>query len=99
MAKRASTVARARAFLAAYRQTCNITASAKAAGISPRQHYRWLDQHPTYKAAFERSQVIAADYLESEAVKRASKGWEEPVFYQGEQCGRVRRFRYEERRG
>jgi hypothetical protein len=87
-----STVAKARAFLAAYRKTCNITESARAAGVGSRQHYRWLEKYPKYKAAFECAQVIAADYLESVAIERASIGWEEPVFYQGAECGRVRRF-------
>lgn len=85
-------MARANAFLAAYRKTCNITAAAKAAGIGPRQHYRWLEQYPKYKEAFEKATVVAADYLESVAVKRATVGWQEPIFYQGVECGRVRRF-------
>jgi hypothetical protein len=85
-------VARARAFLAAYRRTCNITRSAAAAGIGPRQHYRWLEKYPKYAEAFKRAGVVAGDYLESMAVQRATVGWEEPVFYQGEECGRVRRF-------
>lgn len=91
-APRPSTAAKARAFLAAYRRTCNITRAAAAAGIGSRQHYRWLERYPKYKAAFERAQVVAGDYLESVAVKRATRGWEEPVFYQGMECGRVRRF-------
>lgn len=90
--EQARTKAKARAFLAAYRKTCNITASAKAAGIGPRQHYRWLETSPGYKAAFAAAQVEAADYLESVAVRRATTGWEEPIFYQGAECGRVRRF-------
>ena len=92
MPKRAGTVARAQAFLAAYRRTCNITAAAKAAKIDPRAHYRWLKRYPKYAAAFESAKTVAADYLESVAIRRATKGWEEPVFYQGAQCGRVRRY-------
>jgi hypothetical protein len=87
-----SHMARARAFLAAYRGTCNITESAVAAGINPRQHYRWLAKYPKYAEAFRRAQVVAADHLESIAVERAANGWEEPVFYQGAECGAVRRF-------
>lgn len=93
MAKaRSSTLARARAFLAAFRQTCNITGSAKAARISPRQHYRWLEKYPKYAAAFKRATVIAAGHLESVAIERATTGWKEPVYYQGKRCGTVRRF-------
>lgn len=92
MPKRAGTVAKALAFLAAYRRTCNITWAAKAAGIDPRAHYRWLAKYPKYAKAFESAKTVAADYLESVAVRRATKGWQEPVFYQGKECGRVRRF-------
>lgn len=93
MAKaRPSTIVRARAFLAAFRKTCNITGSARAAGISPRQHYRWLEKYPKYAAAFQRATVIAAGHLESVAIERATTGWREPVFYQGARCGTVRRF-------
>lgn len=81
-----------RAFLAAYRRTCNITKAAQAAGIGPRQHYRWLKDVAGYREAFDRAKVVASDYLEAVAVERATEGWEEPVFYQGIECGRVRRF-------
>jgi hypothetical protein len=30
--------------------------------------------------------------LEDEAVRRAYEGWLKPVFYQGRQCGAVRRY-------
>jgi hypothetical protein len=36
--------------------------------------------------------MMAADYLESQAVERATVGWLEPVFFQGKQCGTVRRY-------
>jgi hypothetical protein len=85
-------VIRARAFLAAYRESCNITKSAKAAGVGVRQHYRWLEKYPKYRAAFERAQVVAAQWLEDKAVEGATDGWLEPVFYQGMPVGAVRRF-------
>jgi hypothetical protein len=86
-----STVARARAFLASYRRTCNVTKSAKAAGVQPRQHYRWLLAYPGYAAAFGRAQPVAAQFLEDKAVEFSTDGWLEPVFYQGQACGAVRR--------
>jgi hypothetical protein len=89
---RTSTVAKARAFLAAYRRTCNLTRSAKLAGISPRRHYVWLAKYPKYAAAFDRAKPIAAQYLEDKAIQGATEGWLEPIFYQGEKCGSVRRF-------
>lgn len=91
MTPRTGTAAKARAFLAAYRRTCNITRSAELAGIKPRQHYRWLE-NPKYAEAFKRASVVAAQWLEDKAVEGAHDGWEEPVFYQGQPCGTVRRF-------
>ncbi len=92
MKPRTETQARARAFLAAYRRTCNITKSAKLAGIKPRRHYVWLEKSPEYKAAFERAKPIAAQYLEDKAIEGATDGWLEPIFYQGKKVGSVRRF-------
>jgi hypothetical protein len=89
---RPSTAAKARAFLAAYRKSCNLSDAARAAKIDPRSHYRWLKKYPKYAESFERAKVIASDYLESVAVKRATVGWNEPIFYKGMRCGTVRRF-------
>ncbi len=36
--------------------------------------------------------VVLADRLEAEADRRASEGWDEPVFHNGAQCGTKRRF-------
>jgi len=87
-----STVAKARAFLAAFRRTCNVTKSAKAAGIDPRCHYRWLKKYPKYQAAFERAIPIATQFLEDKTIEGCTEGWLEAVFYQGQPCGAVRRF-------
>jgi len=76
-------VIRARAFLAAYRATCNITRSAQLAGISPRRHYAWLERYPKYKAAFERANVVAASALEDRVKEGAFDGWIEQQSYQG----------------
>jgi len=84
--------ANARAFLAAYRQTASITKAAAAAKIDRKVHYQWLEKWPAYKAAFARAQEEAAQLLEDEAVRRATEGTLEPVFYQGIKCGAVRRY-------
>lgn len=88
---RASTAVKVRAFLAAYRRTCNITQAAKAAGIDPRRHYAWLNLEG-YKELFRKATVVAGDYLEGVAVERATLGWKEPIYYQGKRVGYVRRF-------
>ncbi len=82
---------KARAFLAAYRLTASITLAAKAAGIERTAHYRWL-RSPIYARAFDQAQRDAAAVIEEEAIRRATEGTLEPVFYQGIRCGAVRRF-------
>jgi hypothetical protein len=83
---------RIKAFLEAYAETCSVAHAAKFAGVKRREHYRWLERYPKYAAVFRETQRLAAEYLEGELVTRATKGWLEPVFYQGKQCGTVRRF-------
>ncbi|MEK0313735.1 hypothetical protein [Cohnella sp. 56] len=81
-----------RAFLAAYAQTANITQSAKAADVERGLHYVWMQNDPVYAAAFESAKEEAAEYLEQEARRRAVHGVDEPVFYQGEAVGKVRKY-------
>jgi hypothetical protein len=90
--KQRTTSERIQAFLQAYSETCNVVAACRLCGIARRTHYAWLKKYPRYAEVFKESQRAAGDYLESEAVDRASKGWLEPVYYQGAVCGHVRRF-------
>jgi hypothetical protein len=89
---------RARALGAAYADSCNLRKACREAKVSKSTHYRWLKQFPTkdfpagYAAFFEEHRKRAGDLLEDFAVERATTGWNEPVYYQGEVCGRVRRF-------
>ena len=66
--------------------------AAKKAGISRASHYRWISQHDEYRKVWTRTQHLAREYLESELVSRATKGWLEPVYYQGAKVGSVRRY-------
>ena len=85
-------LAHQRAFLKAFEDSGCIRRAAKAAGITREAHYKWLRDDDAYEAAFKESQRAAADYLESEAVVRATKGWLEPVLYQGQVAAHVRRY-------
>lgn len=60
--------------------------------VSRASHYEWCRKDPKYAAAFERRKQTAGSYLEAEAIARAGEGWLEPVYYQGDVCGQVRRF-------
>jgi hypothetical protein len=81
-----------RAFLKAYLISCSITTASECAKVSRVCHYAWLKESEAYEIAYRIAEPIAAQNLEDEAVKRATTGWDEPVFYQGEQCGVVRKF-------
>jgi hypothetical protein len=78
--------------LAHYAETCNVVRAAERAGIPRRLHYQWIDRWPRYAEVFEKTKRAAAEYMESVAVERASEGWLEPIYYQGSQCGEVRRY-------
>jgi hypothetical protein len=80
------------AFLAAFRETGNVSLSAAAAGIERTTHYKWLDDDG-YRARFDLAQDDAVDVLEAEARRRAVEGVDEPVgWYQGVAGGTVRKY-------
>jgi hypothetical protein len=79
-------------FLAAFEASGCVRLAARAAGITRKTHYHWLQHNPAYAVRFQKSQMIAADLLQDEAVRRAVEGWTEPIFYKGEQCGAVWRY-------
>ena len=70
-------------FLKSFEELGNISKAAQLAGINRREHYFWINGDPEYAKAFENSEKIAADTLESEGYRRALEGVDEPVVYQG----------------
>jgi len=80
-----------KAFLFQYARIGTVTHAAEAAGVGRRQHYDWL-KDADYAAAFEQANREACDVLEQEARRRATEGWDEPVFHEGGQCGVKRKF-------
>lgn len=81
-----------RAFLAAYSECCRVGEAAKLAGIDRDRHYEWLRDDSDYRDTFEATKELVCQQLEDEAVRRAREGVDEPVFYQGEECGTIRRY-------
>lgn len=80
------------AFLESLMATCNVTESAKAARVGRVTAYDHRKRHPDFAKAWDEAKAIGADTLEDEAVRRARDGWDEPVFYKGEETGTVRKF-------
>lgn len=79
-------------FLDILEQTANVTRAAEAIGMARRYMYEIREKDPEFKAKWDKAVELGTDALEDEAIRRASEGWDEPVFYQGVQCGYVRRF-------
>jgi hypothetical protein len=82
-------ITRQAAFLAAYHKTSSIAAAAKAAGIKPAQHYRWLAASAAYWEAFRELQEDVTRRLQDKVVELAMEGWAELVYYRGRVCGTI----------
>jgi hypothetical protein len=80
------------AFLDALSETGNISESARIAGVPRRTVYDWRDADFQFAEAWAEAVERGVDALEDEATRRAKDGTEEPVFYQGVECGSVRKF-------
>lgn len=81
-----------KAFLTAYAQLGNITAASKAAGCDPSNHRAHWAKDEAYMAEFLEAQEQANDMLEAEALRRATRGTDKPVFHKGKPCGTIREY-------
>lgn len=79
-------------FLTSFAEMGTITHAAKATGIDRQTHYNWLESDPEYAERFKEADEQATDNLEREARRRAVAGVEEPVFYQGDIVGHIRKM-------
>jgi len=76
--------------LAAYEVCGVISHACRAAGVSRSSHYNWMNGSEDYRKRFEEARVVAAEYIETEARRRAVDGWDEPVFQKGKRVGTKR---------
>jgi len=82
-------------FLAAYAELGNITQAAHIAGISRRNHHRWMKPgefgyRKDYPRAFEEAKEMAVERLEEEVHRRAIEGVEKGVYFRGEKIATER---------
>lgn len=80
------------AFLEAFKATGIVTVAASRAGVTRVTVWRARKTDPEFAAAYGEAFEDAADMLEAEARRRAVHGWDEPVFWKGEQVGSVRKY-------
>ena len=64
----------------------------QAAGVSVGAFYKWTANDTLFLEAFERSKAKTLPVLEEEMVRRGLHGYLEPVYYQGERVGEIRRY-------
>lgn len=79
-------------FLDELRETCNVTLAARAAGMSLSTCYKHRRDDVLFAERWDEAINEAVDMLEHEAHRRAFKGTQEPVFYQGVECGYVTKY-------
>lgn len=70
----------------------NVSRACEAAGIARQRVYEWRSADADFAAAWDEAVEAGTDELEEEARRRAYEGVDEPVFYQGETCGTVRKY-------
>lgn len=93
-------------FLTQLRKIGTVYGACKSIGISRPLLKRWMDEDPPYKTQVDEAMEDSLDLDEAEVVKRGRHGWQEPVFYKGEEVARVTKksdallmFRLRGRRG
>lgn len=79
-------------FLSELAASYSITHASDAAGVARSTAYEHRDRDEEFRAAWDEAVTRIDDKLEQSAMSRAIDGWDEPVFYRGEQCGLVRKF-------
>lgn len=79
-------------FLQHLKTSMNMAESARSVGIAYSTVMALKQRDADFEAACEEALEEACDYLEAEMRRRAFEGVEEPVFYQGEEVGTVRKY-------
>ena len=79
-------------FLTSLQLFGNVRLAAKAAGVSAQTAYRQRRASPALRKAWDAALLAARDHAEQVLASRALDGWEEAVFYHGEEVARRRRY-------
>jgi hypothetical protein len=79
-------------FFAALENGHPVRGACDAAGYSRRCVYRWRKEDQDFAVAWAEAISIAGDLLEEEADRRGRDGYDEPVYYQGEERGAKRKY-------
>jgi len=86
------TARKRKAFIRALRRTGIVTAAVDAVKLSRSQAYQLRKTDPDFRLAWDDALQAALDELELELRRRALEGVEQPVYYGGRECGRIRTY-------
>ena len=86
------TVEKKQKFLEVVSETANVSRACEAIAMSRVRLYEVRKEDEAFKEQWDAAVEIGIAALEDEATRRAVEGWDEPVFYQGEQTGLVRKY-------
>ncbi|MBX7526630.1 hypothetical protein [Qipengyuania vesicularis] len=70
----------------------NVRLACRAARVSAQTAYRQRRASPALRQAWDAALLAARDHAEQVLAERALEGWEEAVFYHGEEVARRRRY-------
>lgn len=70
----------------------NVTRACSAVDIARMTAYEWRDEDDEFAAQWDRAKQLGLDALEDEATRRAFDGVDEPIVYQGEITGTMKRY-------
>lgn len=80
-------------FVAVLRQSGgNVSRACAAISLTRARAYEWRAADRVFAQAWDEAVESGTDELEEEARRRAFSGVDEPVFYQGDECGTVRKY-------
>lgn len=80
------------AFLSVLAGTANVTAAAAAIGVSRQALYNRREVDSEFAAAWSTAEKLGVEGMKDEVNRRAFIGVDEPVFYQGGECGAIRKY-------
>ncbi len=93
MARRTNRTPKKReAFLSVLAGGGSVTLASATAGIGRQRVYEWRQDDSDFATEWDVAVEAGTDVLEDEARRRAVEGVEEPVFFQGNTVGHVRRY-------
>jgi len=79
-------------FLEALSHNGNISMSARMIGMSRSTILKFAQKNPSFRVAMNEAIEEARDFALGELLRRGVRGWDEPVWYRGEEVGTIRRY-------